>query len=429
MVGVAAWCMAASSQARVNVVTLPGRDSTQLTIYNSVDLTMVKETRHLTLRKGLNRLEFSWANTLIDPTSVEFRALTHTDEIEVLDVSFPPRVTNTLEWRLQSGYAGEVEVEIRYFTSGISWQADYTATLARDESRMQLEGAVTVHNRSGEDYNQAQVRLIVGVVRLVEDIARLAQVRRTNDLAPLKLNLPLPAYMGVPVQYSDFYYHLEKAPKQITKEAMSEYFLYTVEGREDIPDGWSRKLPSFQARDIPVTSYYKYEKEAFKEDVIHCYRFKNDTASHLGKEPLPDGRVIVVRSARDDGTLEYVGAKPVKYIPINEEVELNMGPDPRIIVRPVLMDYVKTDIQFSQGGDVAGWTVRERWEIELRNSRDIDVVVDFRRSCKGDWSLSTSMDFEKMNARKVKFVTPVKPREGRTITYDLVVNHGNNAKR
>ena len=109
--------------ARLSVVTLPGRDSVQLTIYNSVDLTLVKETRSLTFRKGLNRLEFSWANTLIDPTSVEFQALSHADEVEVLDVSFPPRVTNTLEWRINSEYAGEIVVEIRYFTSGIRWAA------------------------------------------------------------------------------------------------------------------------------------------------------------------------------------------------------------------------------------------------------------------------------------------------------------------
>src|SRR5690348_13984593 len=96
--------IAASAEARINVVTLPGRDSVQLTIYNSVDLTLVKETRLLTFKKGLNRLEFSWANTLIDPTSVEFRATTHADDVDVLDVSFPPRVTNTLEWRINSDF-------------------------------------------------------------------------------------------------------------------------------------------------------------------------------------------------------------------------------------------------------------------------------------------------------------------------------------
>src|SRR5437879_2981843 len=79
-----------SAKARINVVTLPGRDSVQLTIYNSADITLVKETRVLTFRKGVNRLEFSWANTLFDPTSVEFRALTHADQVDVLDVSFPP---------------------------------------------------------------------------------------------------------------------------------------------------------------------------------------------------------------------------------------------------------------------------------------------------------------------------------------------------
>src|ERR1044071_2307638 len=145
------WALCTDAFARINVVTLPDRDSVQLTIYNSADLTLVKETRFLTLRKGLNKLEFSWANTLIDPTSVEFRALTHADEVEVLDVSFPARVTNTLEWRLNSEFAGEVQVEIRYFTSGISWGADYIAEANPAEKLITLAGNVRVNNHSGED--------------------------------------------------------------------------------------------------------------------------------------------------------------------------------------------------------------------------------------------------------------------------------------
>src|SRR4051812_24855943 len=140
-----------ASFARINVVTLPDRDTVQLTIYNSVDLTLVKETRHLTFRKGLNRLEFSWANTLIDPTSVEFKAVTQADAVEVLDVSFPPRVSNTLEWRINSEVAGDVTVEIRYFTSGIRWSAEYLAEAAQTEKTMTLVGNVRVTNNSGED--------------------------------------------------------------------------------------------------------------------------------------------------------------------------------------------------------------------------------------------------------------------------------------
>src|SRR5882672_11422724 len=175
-IGLLTICFAASTaSARINVTTLPGRDSVQLTICNSADLTMVKETRYLTFRKGLNKLEFSWANTLIDPTSVEFRALTHRDKVEVLDVSFPPRVTNTLEWRINSEVAGEVQVEIRYFTSGITWAADYVAEANKPEKLMALAGNVRINNDSGEDYENAQIRLVVGVIRLVEDIADLAR--------------------------------------------------------------------------------------------------------------------------------------------------------------------------------------------------------------------------------------------------------------
>ena len=33
--------------------------------------------------------------------------------------------------------------------------------------------------------------------------------------------------------------------KQIIKEGLSEYFIYTIEGTETIPNGWSKQLRSF----------------------------------------------------------------------------------------------------------------------------------------------------------------------------------------
>ena len=219
------------AHARINVVTLPARDSVQLTIYNSVDLTLVKETRVLTFRQGMNKLEFSWANTLIDPTSVEFKALTHADAVDVLDVSFPPRVSNTLEWRIQSGFAGEVTVEIRYFTSGIKWSADYVAEAARDEKTMRLAGQVRVTNNSGEDYENTQVRLVVGTVRLIEEIAKLAREADRNGgrdrNAPmsevLSRNVVVGArFRGLAGAVTDEFEMLKDKEKKIVKEALSE---------------------------------------------------------------------------------------------------------------------------------------------------------------------------------------------------------------
>lgn len=428
------WILASSNAfARINVVTLPGRDSVQLTIYNSVDLTLVKETRILVLRKGLNRLEFSWVNTLIDPTSVEFRALTHADAVDVLDVSFPPRVTNTLEWRINSEFAGEVEVEIRYFTSGISWAADYVAEADQAEKMLALAGAVRVTNNSGEDYENAQVRLVVGVIRLVEDIAQLAQPGKSGA-SPV--NQPVSNAMTVPraAKAATVYRSLERLEsfqrqKEIVKEGLSEYFLYTVEGRDTIPTGWSKKLPSFKTLDVPITSFYKFEHEQWGDQVIRYYRFTNSIASKLGKEPLPDGQVKAFRLATEDNLYAFVGATTVKYIPIDETVEIELGNDQEVLVKPTLMNWEKTALQFDQNGNVKGWTIKEAWQVEVQNSKDIPVMVDLRRNFTGDWSINTNALYEKVDANKVKFLAPLKAHEKRVFGYEVTIKFGANATR
>jgi hypothetical protein len=418
-------------QARINVVTLPGRDTVQLTIYNSADLTLVKETRHLTFRKGLNRLEFSWANTLIDPTSVEFRAVTHADELDVLDVSFPPRVANTLEWRVQSEFAGEATVEIRYFTSGISWSADYVAEAARDEKAMTLAGNVRVNNRSGEDYENTQVRLVVGVIRLVENIAQLAQTGRPGSPPP-QVSMANGAVL-YKSEAKDVLLRSESRAsdrrREVIKEELGEYFLYTVEGRDTIPNGWSKKLPSFKTPGVPITSYYKFERERWGDAVMRYYRFTNSEPSKLGKEPLPDGSVMAFRLATEDKLCGFVGRTSVKYIPIQETVEMELGNDKEVLVQPRLMNWVKTDLQFDQWGNVKGWTTKETWEIEVQNSKEIEIVLDIRRNFPGDWDLSTAAKPEKVDGNKVKFVVPLKPLEKQKLSYELTTRHGTNATK
>src|SRR6187200_2349915 len=69
----------------VDLSTVPRRQTVQLTIYNSEDLTLVRETRVVTFKQGNNPLQFSWANTLIDPSSVELKFLTQADKLDVVD--------------------------------------------------------------------------------------------------------------------------------------------------------------------------------------------------------------------------------------------------------------------------------------------------------------------------------------------------------
>ena len=165
----------------VDLSTVPTRNTVQLTIYNSEDLTLVRETRKVTFKPGANPLQFSWANTLIDPTSVELRFLTHGEKLTVLDTTFPHAKPQMLYWNVQSEMDGEATIEITYFTSGISWSADYLCIANPTETEMGLEGFVRVYNNSGEEYEDAQVRLVVGRINLVQKIAELARIARRRS--------------------------------------------------------------------------------------------------------------------------------------------------------------------------------------------------------------------------------------------------------
>src|SRR5512146_202523 len=127
--------IASSLAARnVDLSTVPSRDTVQLTIYNTEDLTLVRETRQITFKQGVNPLQFSWANTLIDPTSVSIRFPKDADKLELLDTTYPHDKPQMLYWNVQSAVEGQASVEISYFTSGLTWSADYTCLSNPEET-------------------------------------------------------------------------------------------------------------------------------------------------------------------------------------------------------------------------------------------------------------------------------------------------------
>src|SRR5512142_1851653 len=99
---------ATAARAAVDLVTIPAREGTQLTIYNSGDITMVREHRLLTVKEGVNRIQFSWANTLIDPTSIDFRILDKEDQVDLMDTTFPSGRNDALQWNIDSKLSGKI---------------------------------------------------------------------------------------------------------------------------------------------------------------------------------------------------------------------------------------------------------------------------------------------------------------------------------
>jgi hypothetical protein len=424
------------TRGKVDLVTLPTRDTVQLTIYNSADLTLVRESRALTVKEGENKLQFSWANTLIDPTSLAMLPKANADKINIADLTYPPRVQNLGLWNIQSGINGKVPVEITYLTSGLSWRAFYMGTLTEDEKTMRMQGYVRVTNNSGEDYENAQTRLIVGQVHILDEIVALARQqypygRPGQVVASQALGEAL--FAGDEARR----HFARSAPmdgdamlglKEIKKEGLSEYFLYTIEGTETIPTGWSKRLLSFDVDEVAVVNLYKYEEERYGNSVVRFLSFKNDKEHKLGETPIPSGLLKVYRGVDDAGHLSYTGQSEFKYIPVNEEVELNLGPVADVVVEPKLMDFKTKNYMFDTRREIAGWDEIRTFKVEVRNTREIPVKVEIKRNFPTQyWDLEKSGEideFEKEDLDTVKFTLKLEPRSKKEFEYILTTYHG-----
>jgi len=217
-------------------------------------------------------------------------------------------------------------------------------------------------------------------------------------------------------------------PKEIKKEGLSEYFLYTIEGKETIPTGWSKRLSSFDVDEVPVINLYKYEQQRYGNSVVRFLSFKNDEEHKLGETPIPGGMLKVYRSVGHKGHLSYTGQSSFKYVPVDEDVELNLGPVANVVVEPTLMDFKTENYRFNRRGNVSGWDEVRTFKVEVKNTREIPVKIEIKRNFNTQyWKLTRNGDFgtfEKVDLDTVKFTLSLQPRSAKKFEYILTTYHG-----
>ena len=423
----------------IDLVTLPTRDTVQLTIYNSEDLTLVKETRHITLKKGANKLQFSWAGTLIDPTSVELRPLEQADKIEVADTVFPGQKPQHLIWNIDSAVEGQVRVEVSYFTSGLTWSMDYVGITDPDETKIRLRGYVRVSNGSGEEYDNAEVRLIVGTVNLVEKIADLA---RRQGIQPAEENLKLLRQtaardmaakaegggMGAPMPMAA----PASKPPEIIKEGLSEYFMFSVEGRQTIPEGWSKRIVAVTADAVSFDIFYRMRQYQYGPRPVRFFIWRNDAEHKLGESPLPDGTVRLFRENGREG-LSFLAEQKINYVPIKAEIEINLGPDDLVVYKTRIMDVKREAFAFERRGNneeyVVGWDEQTDWLDTIRNYRTKPIRFELRRQWEGDVDYTSEVKSSLFDFHTVETTLDVKARDKTEYPCSVVRHHGKNQQQ
>ena len=415
----------------IDLVTLPSREGVQLTIYNSADLTFVKERRHITLKRGANKIQFSWANTLIDPSSVEFRPLEHAADVEVADTTFPGQKPQFLVWNIESRFEGQLLVEVSYFTSGLSWQMDYVGVVDPEEERMDLRGHVRVVNRSGEEYENAEIRLIVGTINLVEKIADLARrqgIPTPQPGSPMALSLRRDGAKAAFDQAEGAARDaLSSEAKGVVKEGFSEYFMFSVQGQETVRNGWSKRMQAVRAKSAPFDIVYRMRAHQYGARPVRFFLWRNDEEHELGESPLPNGRIRLFRENGREG-LSYLGDQLLRYVPIQAPIEVNVGTDDLVVYETLRHGTERFAFTFHKG-HIIGWDTRTQWVDVVRNYRSKPIRFELHRRWPGHVDYTSPQETTTFDHQTIQAGFSVPPRGKVSYAATVVQHEGRNARQ
>ncbi|MHC4092710.1 MAG: hypothetical protein ACYSVY_20955 [Planctomycetota bacterium] len=318
---------------------------------------------------------------------------------------------------------------------------------------MSFEGFVRVINNSGEDYADAQIRMVVGTINLVEKVRDLAQrglvsaeeadryARRAMKAREFKKEAQRELLGALRVDFSE----AEAAPKEIVKEGLSEYFIFTVEGTETVKNSWSKRMRLFQGKEVPFRVQYRYRPQEYGAQMVRLFLLRNDTASDLGTTPLPDGMVRLSRDNGRDG-LSFLTQQQIKYVPIGQEIELNLGPDPEVIHEWVCRRSWRDGFWFKRHGvnvyfspeqghrievkdAVAGWDDHQLWVERIRNYRAKPIEVEIRRSFDGHVILRSNLSPTLYDYRSPQIASQIESAQTVELPYELVYHQVYNKKQ
>jgi hypothetical protein len=357
-----------AADARVKLITLPVRERVEIQLDNAA-ATLVEEERVVPLVKGENQVDFSWANTQIDPNTIVFRVVAPVGEkmldVKVLSVSYPPNEA-ALIWTVGSSDSGSARVRISYLLGNLTKSFNYRAIASKDEKTLVLNEYMRLQNFANEEFGDTN--LFAGYGK--------------TFLKPVGLNE--------------------------TKEMLVQKF---------------DKVPIKKTYTCNVAEFGWLDQPQNKLRVPMHYVLKNDKANQLGAHPLPYGKVrIFIDSGGESGTA-FLGEDWGRFTPIDDEMKLYLGVAQDIVVKRTIERNERKHVS----GNLFHQEVILKYEIE--NFKDQAVTLDVvenlrhvRNEVRGDsgrdveWEIlkettfAGGLDKEKSTYEVVTFHAPLPAR-------------------
>lgn len=349
--------MVSPAVARIKLVALPERGSTTIRLDNP-QATLIEEERVLTLQKGFNQVDFSWKGVSIDADSIRLTVLTHTEEITLLSVSYPPKEP-ALVWGIYSKHPVEVRVRISYLLSQIDRLISYKGVTDQTETSMRLKMFLILRNFSGEDFEKASVILDEG-----QSFEGSIHHGETKQLLVL-----------------------DRTPISI------------------------EKVWTFDARRLP----WDPEQLDTNVGIPVSYRLENVPLKGLGEAPLKAGKMRVFQEDGHGSTI-FLGEDSTGVVPVGDKLDIYVGDSRDIVVTQRKMQEKKINVQRNRKNRIVLYDTDERVRATIENFKDKPATLTMIQHIPGQWDMAEcSMPYTRKDANTLEFEMVLPPHGKREL--------------
>ena len=447
------------------------QQSVAVTIYNQ-DLALVKDTRKVKLKTGLNALAMRDVSAQIRPETALLRSINAPGSLTLLEQNFdfdllspekmlekyvgktvtiiktnPVTGAETSEQAtvLSANNGAVLKIGNRIVT-GIPGRIEYDDVPANLRDRPTL--ITQVNNKGAQDQTVELSYLTGGLGWKADYVAELNDkedkldlsgwVTLTNTSGASYKNAKLQLVAGDvnrvqqnmrPMMKT---MHMEAgmadAAAPMAEEGLLEYHLYTLDRPTTIAENQTKQVALLSASGVPTrkelvlkgADYYyggQYGEIGTKIKVGVFIEFENKEASKLGM-PLPKGTLRVYKKD-SKGNAQFVGEDNIDHTPKNEAVRLKLGD-----AFDVTADKKQTDFKILPNPVKGHSAFESAYEITLKNAKKERVTVTVQEPIGGDWKiLSESAPHTKANSHLAVWKIDVPAESSTTLTYRALVKY------
>ncbi len=333
------------------------------------------------------------------------------DQIRAVQMPDVPKdlfVKPTLVWKIRTQKPGQHETTLMYACGHADWQADYVVAVTPgsrgEKDQLDLQGWVTIDNRTGSTYNDAGIKLIAGDVNRVPDPWAPVQVER------LARGIAMDYFYATSVGDA-----LNKmSEKAFVEKSFFEYHLYTLSAPSTVKDQQIKQLKLLKAEGTKAIRRYVFDPPpeivGTPPPVSVVLEFKNEKDNKLGM-PLPKGRVRLMQ--RDpDGDMQLVNTTEIDHTAKDEEMKLTVGTAFDVSAERNEMNMTRP------GHQQETRTVRLR----MRNHKDEPIEGRFieRLIPNRNWEITLTTDpWTRKDVNTIHFDFTLEPNAEKTITYTV----------